>query len=144
MAPEYPAVEIKRVPGKAPEVYWLDAQGNEVGEKTAIQPADTVEDIERIFADMGITRDTPKPNFDVLKIEPTEHCVAWRRHKTDKSRLPDDDQSCAASVPPGGGIGFCECKDGAKIDVVASEERKTFTCEAACAAGALPWMIHNE
>eukprot|EP01059_Diplonema_ambulator_P016667 TRINITY_DN2837_c0_g3_i2.p1 TRINITY_DN2837_c0_g3~~TRINITY_DN2837_c0_g3_i2.p1 ORF type:complete len:192 (+),score=37.61 TRINITY_DN2837_c0_g3_i2:133-708(+) len=142
-APKYPALEVKHVMGSSPIFYWLDKVGNTV-KKTAIKETDTVEDHHRILAEHGITMDTPKPAFDPRDFPPSENCLAFRRHMVNKERLPLEDEPCTFAVPPGGGIGYCECKNGKHIEIDVQPTRVRFTCEEVCGAGRVPWTVTDD
>eukprot|EP01064_Diplonema_japonicum_P028956 TRINITY_DN4569_c0_g1_i2.p1 TRINITY_DN4569_c0_g1~~TRINITY_DN4569_c0_g1_i2.p1 ORF type:complete len:161 (+),score=28.91 TRINITY_DN4569_c0_g1_i2:153-635(+) len=145
-APKYAALEVIQVRGSAPIVHWLDKYGQTVS-TTNIKETDSVEDHHRIFAEHGVTLDTPKPTWVEKGHQETPHCIAFRRHTTTKERLPREDTTCSESIPPGGGIGFCECKPNspvAKIEIAVHHKRSRFTCEEVCGTGKLPWADDEE
>eukprot|EP01061_Rhynchopus_euleeides_P011862 TRINITY_DN21443_c0_g1_i1.p2 TRINITY_DN21443_c0_g1~~TRINITY_DN21443_c0_g1_i1.p2 ORF type:complete len:156 (+),score=57.36 TRINITY_DN21443_c0_g1_i1:88-555(+) len=140
-APQYPGLEVKRMPGKAPVVYWLDAEGAVLGE-TAIGMEDTVQDIAQLFEQHGIRK---QPAGAPEGFVSTEACKAFRAIGSDGQRLPGGDAACTATLHPASGSGFCECNGGLQnVDIRQAEERGPFTCETACILQRAPWVAAEE
>ena len=142
-APKWPAVLVKTVRGSSPIFYFLNEKGDTV-KKIDIQEKDTKEDIEKYLSDNGITIDTPEHDVVSSEIKPTDNCFAFRRTNIDGVRLPNDDEACGLVIPPGGGVGYCDCKMGGQIQIKAISGRTHFTCNDICKDGKVPWDSEEE
>ncbi|KAJ9438067.1 hypothetical protein DIPPA_28871 [Diplonema papillatum] len=140
-AQRYPAVEVTHMHGRAPVIYWFDIFGDTLG-TTRVKETDTVEDVGAYFHDKGIMPGMPEPKWmekPASSFAVTDNCIAFRRHNVYKERLPRSDEPCHFKIPPGGGIGYCECTNGKRPEIQIGKKREYVTCEEVCVLGKAPW-----
>ena len=126
----FPALVIDYVPGRSPELIFLDKH------QRTIETVDIAEmDSNGIRGELlrhGISQDTPAATFVPIAIEATETCIAWRQTAgcdPDGPREIMADDSCMKTID-NGRSGFCECKDTPRIGFPCTH--RDFTCEELC------------
>ncbi len=133
-APQFPALEIDYVPGRSPEMQFLDTH------KNVLETIDIAEmnsnGIRQALLRHGITTDTPRPTFTPPDIPATTSCLAWRQTG---GCDPDGPREEFADLPCGtvielGRSGYCECKSGRKIGFPCTH--RELVCEELCSGRA--------
>lgn len=131
-AQQFPALVIDYVPGRSPELQFLDRH-QRVIDTVDIADMDS-NGIRQAMLRHGISQDTPSPTYTPPEFAATASCVAWRQTANcdpDANREAMADESCD-KVIENGRSGFCECKSKPRIGFACTH--RDFTCEELCSA----------
>lgn len=142
-ARSYQALEIEYIPGRDPELVFVNKYNREV-QRFDISNFGKVE-IQELLQRHGIHIWTPKPEFVPPEFAPTANCKAWRQtNNCDPrgDREPMQDAACHELIG-NGRSGYCECI-GTKPNVEFGCEHTEFDCESQCSSDAAASAVADD